>query len=75
MKKLALIALLALGATTVPLRAQDAAGGAETAEMVANPNAPGLVTHAPKKGGGIGSVLFGSGPLGFILWLALFGAG
>lgn len=70
MKKLAIIGFLALGLSSGTLYAQEASdlspAGAATMETTTKPK--------PKKSE-IYQVLFGSGTLGFLLWMALFGAG
>jgi biopolymer transport protein ExbB len=81
MKKLLMTALLAAGLaiTGLEARAQEApaaAGGAAaagTTEMV--DAGTGKAPTVKRSGVGFGRVVLGSGPIGFLLWLALFGAG
>ena len=81
MKKQILLAFAAAGllfATGPALLAQDEAAPAPAAEaeIVQNtaPNSAAAATAQRKQNSEFYTVLFGSGPLGFILWMALFGA-
>lgn len=76
---LAIICAGLMAATQGTARAQDAAAPAAPA-VEAAPPAAGTMTPAPDapkktKKAGFGQVIFGSGWVGFLLWVALFGTG
>lgn len=67
--------MLAFSNTAFSQEAEADSAAEAVGEVVANPNAPAAPAAAPQKGQSVFySVLFGSGALGFILWLALFGS-
>lgn len=76
MKKTLLLSLLCLGFVVAPLsvvRAQDAAP-VDNTELADNPS--GAQPAAKKKDStSLVAVMFGSGPIGVILWIALIGSG
>lgn len=78
MKKMLLIALLVLGCTVAGslVRAQDAGEAApQTTGLVDQGTGESKAPTVQKSGVGFWAVVFGSGWLGVILWLGLFGCG
>lgn len=67
---MALLAGLTMGMNAVAQDAAEAVKNSATAQLEANPSAP-----KPAKSTGFFSVIGGSGWLGIVLWLALFGCG
>lgn len=77
MKRLVMSAVLFAGLTVSPVLAQDAAAPAAAPAAAEVAKAEGGEAPAAKKSGGTGfwAVVVGSGWLGVVLWMALFGCG